>query len=317
MNFKDFFKYTTQVTGMYNGREVTATVLDKFKVIKHLLAVILLFVSLVVLWPIQSVPTGHKGVYTVGGKITSVTGEGFSLVFPWEKLNNFSMRPDAATVENAEGATADTQPVRVALTVRYVKQPDKIDEIFEQYSHDGSLDSYVDTATREAFKSVTAQYTATELITKRAEVSQKFKEAIQSKMSVYYATVVSVDVTSFLFSDSYMAAINAKVTEEQKKLAAENKAKTVEAEQRVKIVTAEAEATALKAQADGEAYAVLTAAQANAKALKVQNDALAQNRDVLELKRIEVELVKANQWDGALPTSVYGSAPIPYMNVNK
>ena len=37
-------------------------------------------------------------------------------------------------------------------------------------------------------------------------------------MAVYHANIVSVDVTSFLFSESYMSAINAKATEEQKKL---------------------------------------------------------------------------------------------------
>ena len=42
---------------------------------------------------------------------------------------------------------------------------------------------------------------------------------------------------------------------------------------------------------------------------------IAKNKDVLELRRIEVELTKAQRWNGALPTSVYGSAPIPFMNV--
>ena len=75
---------------------------------------------------------------------------------------------------------------------------------------------------------------------------------------------------------------------------------------------AEAEATALKAKADGEAYANLKVATAQAEALKIQNAALAQNRDVLELRRIEVERVKAERWNGALPTSIYAGAPIPF-----
>lgn len=269
-------------------------------------------------WPIREVPTGHRGVFTMGGRITGVTGEGYSLVAPIiQKLSIFSIRPEAATIEGAEGATADTQPVKVSLTVRYAIQPDKVADVFESYSHDGNLYSYVDTATREAFKAVTSQYSATELISKRADVSTKFKAAIQAKMAVYHANIVSVDVTSFLFSDSYMQAINSKVTEEQKKLAAENRAKTVEAEQRIKVVTAEAEATALKAKADGEAYANLKIAQAQADALRVQNNALAQNKDVLELRKIEVQLEQAKRWDGKLPVNMYGSAPVPFMNLGK
>jgi hypothetical protein len=111
-----------------------------------------------------------------------------------------------------------------------------------------------------------------------------------------------------------MAAINQKVTQEQLRLAAENKVRTVEAEQKQKVAIAEAEATALKAKADGEAYANLKVATAQAEALKIQNAALAQNRDVLELRRIEVEHIKAERWNGALPTSVFAGAPIPFFN---
>ena len=89
---------------------------------------------------------------------------------------------------------------------------------------------------------------------------------------------------------------------------------TVQAEQKQKVAIAEAEATALKAKADGEAYANLKVATAQAEALKIQNAALAQNRDVLELRRIEVEKIKAERWDGALPSSIYAGAPIPFFN---
>ena len=120
---------------------------------------------------------------------------------------------------------------------------------------------------------------------------------------------------NFAFSDSYMHAINDKVTQEQLRLAAENKLRTVEAEQKQKVAIAEAEANARKAEADGEAYANLTIAKAQAEALRVQNAALSQNKDVLELRRIEVERVKAEKWDGKLPQNIYAGAPIPYFTV--
>ena len=84
-----------------------------------------------------------------------------------------------------------------------------------------------------------------------------------------------------------------------------------------KVAIAEAEASAAKATADGAAYANLKVATAQAEALKVQNAALAQNRDVLELRRIEVEQTKAEKWDGKLPEHIYASAPIPFFNTGK
>ena len=124
-----------------------------------------------------------------------------------------------------------------------------------------------------------------------------------------------VDMQSFRYSKEYMDAINMKVTEEQKRLAAENKARTVEAQQREVVIQAEAASNAEKARADGEAYAKLTVAKADAEALRIQNAALRENKDVLELKRIEVDLAKANKWDGKLPEHIYAGAPIPLVNI--
>ena len=274
--------------------------------------IVLLLVAF--LWPLRTVPTGSRGVITVGGAIKGIEAEGFLLVAPWQKLNIFSVRAEEATVEGAEGSTSDTQPVKVSLTVRYSIQTNRVAEVFEKYSHDGNLQSYVQTATQEVFKAVTARYNAPDLISKRATVSGDILNALRTKLDLYGAQVINVDMRNFAFSPSYMAAINDKVTQEQLRLGAENKLKTVEAEQKQKVAVAEADASAARATADGQAYAQLKLATAQAEALKVQNAALAQNRDVLELRRIEVEHVKAEKWNGQLPTAIYAGAPIPFFN---
>ena len=274
-------------------------------------------IVLVLLWPFCSVPTGSRGVVTQFGKIVGIEGEGLAVLPPWQKLSNFSIRAEKADIENAEGSTSDTQPVKVSMTVRYSIATDRVSEVFEKYSHDGNLSSYVQTATQEIFKAVTAKYTAPDLIAQRAKVSSDINAALREKLALYGAQVINIDMRNFAFSDSYMHAINEKVTQEQLRLGAENKLKTVEAEQKQKVAIAEAEASARKAQADGEAYANLTIAKAQAEALRVQNAALAQNKDVLELRRIEVEKIKAEKWDGALPTAIYAGAPIPFLNVGK
>jgi hypothetical protein len=162
-----------------------------------------------------------------------IEGEGLAVLPPWQKLYNFSIRAEKADIENAEGSTSDTQPVKVSMTVRYSIATDKVAEVFEKYSHDGDLSSYV-------------------------------------------------------------------------QLAAENKLKTVEAEQKQKVAVAEA-----------EAKATIATAQATAQSLRIQNEALARNKDVLDLRRIEVEKIKAERWDGKLPTNIYSGAPIPFLNLSK
>ncbi len=273
-------------------------------------AVLLVFFTV---WPFHSVPTGNRGVVTAFGKIVGIEDEGLVILPPWKILTIFSVRAERADVENAEGSTSDTQPVKVSMTVRYSIATNSVSEVYEKYSHDGDLSSYVQTATQEVFKAVTARYSAPDLISKRSQVSSDISTTLREKLRVYGAQVISIDMRNFSFSPSYMSAINEKVTQEQLRLGAENKLKTVEAEQKQKVAVAEAEANAMKARADGEAYAQLKVATAQAESLKIQNAALAQNKDVLELRRIEVDMVRAKQWKGEVPTTMYGSAPIPFV----
>jgi prohibitin 2 len=290
---------------------------DQMKLIRYLGLGLLIILGVVFIWPFYSVPTGSRGVVTTFGAITGIEGEGLAILPPWRKLTIFSIRSEEANVDNAEGSTYDQQPVKVSLTVRYSIATDRVSEVFEKYSHNGDLSSYVQTATQEIFKAVTARYTAPDLIAQRAKVSGDINQALSEKLNKYGAQVINIDMRNFSFSDSYMRAINEKVTQEQLRLAAENKLKTVEAEQKQKVAVAEAEASAQRARADGEAYSQLKIAEAQAEAIKVQNGALAQGSNVLELRRIEVERTKAEKWDGKLPEAIYAGAPIPFLNVSK
>ncbi len=276
---------------------------------------ILIFVMMI--WPFNSVPVGSRGVVTQFGRIIGIEPEGLAILPPWQKLTLFSIRAEAASIDSAPGSTLDTQPVDTSLTVRYSIMPDKVAEVFEKYSHNGDLSSYVQTATMEVFKAVTAKFVATDLVAKRAEVSNEILSALQARLAKYGAQVINIDMRNFEFSKSYMAAINDKVTQEQLRLAAENKLKTVEAEQKQKVAIAEAEASAVRATSDGEAYARVKVATAEAEALKVQAAAISANPQVLELRRINVQQTQADRWNGQLPTSIYAGAPIPFLQATK
>src|ERR1700720_2074466 len=223
-------------------------------------------ILLMIVWPFYSVPTGSRGVVTQFGKIVGIEQEGLAVLPPWQNLTLFSIRAEEANIDNASGSTSDTQPVSVSLTVRYSISPDKVSEVYEKYSHNGDLSSYVQTATHEIFKAVTAKYSAPDLIAERAKVSSDIYAALGSKLAVYGAQVINIDMRNFSFQESYMRAINSKVEQEQLRLAAENKLRTVEAEQKQKVAIAQAEADAVKATADGNAYANLKIATAQAEA---------------------------------------------------
>lgn len=201
-------------------------------------------IAIVFLMPFSAVPTGTRGVITQFGAIQGIVNEGLTFVPPWRKLTLFNIRAEEAEIKNADGSTADTQPVKVSLTVRYSIEPSRVAEVYEKYSHDGNLASYVQTAAQEVFKAVTAGYTAPDLISQRAKVSNEISAALRGKLKIYGAQVINIDMTNFSFFEDYMKAIAEKVTQEQLRLGAENKLLTVEAEQKQKVAVAEAEASA-------------------------------------------------------------------------
>lgn len=293
-----------------NGKD-----LNTIRLVKDIAMVVAAIIFLVIVWPFYSVPTGSRGVVTQFGKITGIEPEGLAVLPPWQKLTLFSIRSEQADIDKADGATADTQPVTVSLTVRYSILPNKVSEVFEKYSHNGDLSSYVQTATHEIFKAVTARYTAPDLIAQRAKVSADIYASLGAKLEIYGAQVINIDMRNFAFQESYMKAINSKVEQEQLRQAADNKLKTVESEQKQKVAIAEAEASAVRATADGEAYARVKVATAEAEALKVQAAAISASAQVLELRRITVQQTQAEKWDGKLPIAIYAGAPIPFLNV--
>lgn len=322
--FKNRWTSTTTIDDRYGKRE--ETVVNVNRVVKDAAWAIGALVVFLLCWPFYTVPTGSRGVLTQFGRIIRIEPEGLAIIPPWQKITLFSIRAEQADIEKAPGATLDLQPVDTSLTVRYNIDPERVNEVFEQYSHTGDLSSYVQSATMETFKAVTAKYTAVDLIAKREAVRNDVVALLQTKLTVYGARVITVDMRNFDFdSKDFMSAINSKVTQEQKLLAAQNQLKTVESEQQQKVAVATAEATALKARADGEAYSIQATANANAKAqlalatsnaegTRLMNDVLAKSKDALEMRRIEVELAARQKWDGKLPEAYYASAPLPFIN---
>lgn len=128
-------------------------------------------VLLIVYWPFKVVPTSSRGVITQFGAIQRIQGEGAVFLPPWQKIALFSVRAESVKVGGAEGSTSDQQPVHVGLTLRYKITPGCVVDVYEQYSHNGDLSQFLETATQEVFKATTAKIAVPDLINQRAKVS--------------------------------------------------------------------------------------------------------------------------------------------------
>lgn len=262
--------------------EVKITVGKVVAIIGVILAVIILVFST------TTIKAGHTGVVSTFGKVSStVLDEGFHFKAPWQKITKVDNRVTKYSVET-ETSSKDSQKITSTVTINYRISPDKsysiIKNIGEKYE-----EIVINPNVNEAFKVVTAAYTADECIVMRDEVAMKTKEKINSLLNEYGITVNSINIDN-TFDKTYQKAINDKQVAEQQ-------LKKAKIEKEAAIVNAEAEAEKKKIAAAAEAEATITKAEAQAKANEKLNASLTDK--VIRYNSIQ-------KWNGELP-KVQGS----------
>lgn len=272
-------KWFEDSDGDVSGAKVTVAIIGAF---------IFLFL-LAVIWPVGTVGAGERGVQLQWGAVTGkVYGSGLYFRMPFAQhvvKMNVQIQKEQVKVG---GASHDLQTVNADVALNYHLGADKVANIYQSVGEDYKT-KLVDPALQESVKSVTANYTAEELITKREQVRSDIKELLATKLSPLGLNVDEFNVVNFDFSPEFNQAIEAKVTAEQNALAAKNKLDQVKYEAQQRIEQANGEAQAIKIQAE---------------AIQSQGGA-----DYVKLQAIQ-------KWDGKLPTYMLGSAT-PFINVNQ
>jgi len=250
--------------------------------------VIIIFVLIAFFGSWYTVGAGEKAVLlTWGSPNPNAMGSGLHFKIPLVQSKVImNVQTQKYEAQKASAASQDLQTVTTDVTVNYHILPSNVVLIYTNIG-ENYQDVIIQPAVQEVVKSITAQYTAEELITKRPEVKDKIDVALTDRLTKFNIIVDAVSITNFEFSPQFNAAIENKVTNTQNALAAEAKLSQVkfEAQQRV-------------AQAQGEAEAI----QIQAQAIQTQGGAA------------YVQLQAIHQWDGKLPV-VMGGNSVPFVNL--
>ena len=267
------------------------------------------------------VPPGHVGVvYRLGAVQMKPRGEGFHIKAPYvDSVEEIDIRLRAADKE-ASASSRDLQIVSTQVTAQYSLIEPMVPLMYQKVGNRGVVEhTIIDPAIQESVKAVTAQYTAEELITRRAEVATQIHDAIDTFISdtlaekgvVGVLSIANVAITDFDFSVEFNRSIEEKVKAEQDALRAENEKQRqvtqAEAANEQRKLEAEAKAFAIQAEAEAEAFRVEAESIARAEAIRREAEALRDNPQLIELR-------KAERWDGRLPQVVLGDGAIPLIN---
>ncbi len=243
--------------------------------------------------PFVPVSAGHRGIVITFGKISpQALEEGLNIVNPFSRVVDVSMRIQKADAQG-DAASRDLQQVTTHITLNYHLNPETLPEFWKTIGP-GYVETIITPEVQETFKAVTARYTAEELITKRDEVRNEIRQALNHKVAELTHGGLLMDefsITNFAFSPSFNAAIEAKQEAEQLALKAKRDLDRINVEAKQKIAMAEAEAASLKAQKQEI------------------------TPDLIKLREIEVQREAIAKWDGHLP-NVNGGA-LPFINVGK
>ena len=259
---------------------------------------------------VTTVPVGSTGILLTMGKVEdSALTEGLHFKLPFvQRIISMDNRVKKLEL-STEAFSKDIQTVSATLAVNYRLQPEKTFSIYKTtgLAYESNL---IVPATHEVLKSVCAQYTAEELISKRAESSDMMRDELDAKLSGMGISVTDFNIIDFDFSDEFISAVESKQVAEQlkKKAATENETAIAQAERekQVAIKQSEAQAESVRIAAQAEADAVKLAADAEAYRLQKINEQLTE-------KTIQNTL--AERWDGKLP-GVVGSGVTGILNLD-
>jgi prohibitin 1 len=182
----------------------------------YISAVIVLLLIVTFFTMIRVVGTGQVGVVTQYGRVTGrELTEGMSFVAPWG-INNVTMydvKVQRETVTSA-AASKDLQDVSSQIVLNYTLDRNSVSKVHQTIGAT-YVDKVISPAINEVFKAASAEYTASELITRRSEVKNDAQTTLTERLKPLGINVSQLSIVDFRFSDNFSKAIEEKQVAQQ------------------------------------------------------------------------------------------------------
>jgi len=145
---------------------------------------------------------------------TPTLTEGMNFIMPWfQRPVIFDTRVKSQVVNTSSGSK-DLQMVQISLRVLFKPNPANISTVYRRLGQDYDA-RVLPSIVNEITKAVVAKYNASELLTKRDEVSRAVKSQLVLRGSEFDIIIDDVSITHLAFSKDYTAAVEAKQVAQQ------------------------------------------------------------------------------------------------------
>jgi prohibitin 2 len=240
---------------------------------------------------LYNVEAGHAAVKfsRFGGVQDEVYGVGTHFMIPWVEQPIIYPTRIIETSFPAQTGTKDLQMVDVTLKVLMQPNESHLPEMTRMIGPDYAQ-KVLPSICIETLKSIVAQYTANQLITRREEISQRIRVELTERARKFHIRISTVAISHLTWGKEYAQAIEDKLVAQQEAERARWRVKEAEQDKMAKIIQAQGEAKSAeligKAVAKNPAYIELrrlSAAQDIAEVLAHSNNRVYLDSDSLLL----------------------------------
>lgn len=238
----------------------------------------------------ETISTGHRGIKTRFGEIIGQPlPEGLYFYNPFTtSIHEYSVRQETWQ-SKTEIFTKDTQRVDVSFAVTYYSDPAAVGELFKTIGNEQALVSkIIQPVILGSLKDSIGQVIADELVQKREIVTKNALRMATDNLKVRNVIVTDMQFTNLDFDKAYEQAVEQKVVAVQEAQKAKNRTVQISEQAKQTVMTATAEA----------------------EAMKIKSQALAQNKGLVQFEAVQ-------KWNGVLPVYMIGQGSTPFIDLRK
>lgn len=268
-----------------------------------------------------TIDEGERGVKTRYGKVIGSVEPGLGFKIPFvEDVDAFSVRTAKIGYTDITALSKDLQQITVDIIVNYQVDPAQVVHIYTTLGLNYE-ERVIFPAILDVTKTVFGQFTAQKSVDERTSMSEQMTLQLAEELTNYGMIIHQVQIQDVDFSKEFLASVESRM---QAEIDVQKKEQNLE-EQRIdadiKRVKAQGVADANLSIAIAQAEANLTLATANAEAIRLEGLAEAERiqakGEALGQNPSLVDLIRAETWNGQLPTTVLPNSAAAFMNIGK
>lgn len=253
---------------------------------------------------------GERGVVLRTGKFQRVAEPGLGFKWPIvESVVDIDVREGKRVYDKMTSYSQDLQLAEIRVAINYRVDISKVAEIYERYgSVEAAIDRVITPRVADEVKVVFGQFNAQRAVSERNKLGADIESQLRRSVLDSGLILLSAQLEEIDFSKAFETSIEDRMKAEVEvaKLKQNHEREKVQAD--IVRTKANGEADAIRARALAEADAIKLRGDAEASAIKARAAALQQNAGL-------IELVKAEKWNGQLPTTMLPGSATPLLSI--